>query len=205
MVNKKHEHEEDQDDIEVTNDMTEMNEPDLEEVEEKEGNVIKTLREKLKHAEAEKRSALEEMQRSKADFLNAKRRLEEERLRDRERAIIGHLERILPLCDSFQVAMANKEVWDKVDEKWRKGVEGIYTQLQGLLTSYNVQIEDPTGQHFDPHLHEALSTVPVPDKKHHDTVVSVIQMGYKLTKNDGETELIRPARVVIGVYEEDEK
>jgi molecular chaperone GrpE len=203
MVNKKNENTEDQDDIDITNNEdVEMIELDLEDLEIKEENVIKSLREKLKACEASKRTILEETQLAKADFLNARRRLEDERLRDRERAVISHVERILPLCDSFQVAMSNKEVWDSMDEKWRKGIEGIYTQLQNILTSYNVKEESPVGESFDPHLHEALSTTPVEEKDKHDTVMSVMQSGYKMTRNDDTTELIRPARVIIGAYEE---
>ena len=71
MVNKKHENK-DQDDLEITNDITEMIEPDLEEVEMREKDVISSLREKFKTCDAQKRELLEETQRIKADFLNAR-------------------------------------------------------------------------------------------------------------------------------------
>lgn len=197
MVNKKNK-EVDQDDVEITNDNTDINEPDIEEIEEQNNSFNNTLRDKLKVCEAEKREVMEEMQRTKADFLNAKKRLEEERKRDRERSTISHVEELIPLCDSFQVAMANKEVWEKADLNWRKGIEGIHSQLQNILSSYNVITIDPTGLVFDPHRHEALSTIPVTDKAQHEQVISVVQMGYELKKNDGTMELIRPARVLIG-------
>ena len=208
MVNKKHENEyedDNQEDVEVTNEELEMNEPDLEEVEAKEGNVIKTLREKLKTAETEKREALEEMQRAKADFLNAKRRLEEERVRDREKSKIKHVEELLPLCDSFQMAMSDKETWEKADGNWRKGIEGIHAQLQNLLTSYSVKAISPIGEKFDPYRHESLSTVPVENEEENDQVMQIIQTGYEMSKDNDETELIRPARVIIGIYEGGEK
>lgn len=200
MVNKKHENK-NQEDLEITNEDIEITEPDLEDVEAREVDIIKSLREKLKVCDQEKREILEETQRVKADFLNARKRLEEERLRDRERAVVGHIERILPLCDSFQMAMADKESWDKADANWRKGIEGIYSQLQSVLNSYNVKILNPMGQAFDPYKHEALSNVSVNDEKQHDKIISVIQVGYEIRKSDGATEVIRPARVAIGVYE----
>ena len=203
MVNKRQEKEENnsQDDVEITNDTTEIIEPDLEEVEEREKDIISSLKAKLKVCDQEKREILEETQRVKADFLNARRRLEEERLKDRERAVTNHVERLLPMCDSFQMAMADKEGWDKADANWRKGVEGIYSQLQSILNSYNVRIINPIGQTFDPYKHEALSNITVNDEKQHDKIISVIQMGYEIQRADGMIEIVRPARVAIGVYE----
>ncbi len=200
MVNKKHENK-NQEDLEITNEDTEITEPDLEEVEAREVDIIKSLREKFKVCDQEKREILEETQRTKADFLNARKRLEEERFKDRERAVISHVERLLPLCDSFQMAMADKEGWSKADANWRKGVEGIYSQLQSILNSYSVKVVNPVGEDFDPYKHEALSTLPVTDEKQHDKIMVVIQSGYEIQKNDGTTEMIRPARVAIGVYE----
>jgi molecular chaperone GrpE len=201
MVNKKH-NDTAQDDVEITSEDTDTHEPELEELEEKQDSFNNTLRDKLKACETEKREILEEAQRTKADFLNARKRLEEERKRDRERSTISHIEDLIPLCDSFQVAMGNKEVWEKADANWRKGIEGINAQLQNILAQNQVRSINPVGEAFNPHAHEALSTAPVTDKKAHDTVVAVIQMGYELTRGDGTTELIRPARVVIGEFTE---
>lgn len=201
MVNKRHD-ETEQDDIEFTTDTTDMNEPELSDVEENQKDIISSLKKKLKHAEEEKRTILEDMQREKADFLNARKRLEEERLRDRQRSTMNHIEELIPLCDSFEMAMSDKAVWEKADANWRKGIEGIYGQLERLLTSYKVKRVHPLGQSFNPHQHEALSMTPVTDHDKHDTVIQVIQSGYEITHPDGTNELIRPARVAIGVFEE---
>lgn len=188
---------------EITTERNEVENEDLslEEIEVEEENKLKSLREKLKRCDAEKKAILEETQGIKADFLNARRRLEEEKKRDRELAKIDFLERLLPLCDSFYMAMSNREVWNKVDESWRKGIEGINSQLQGILTDYSVKTLNPQGEEFDHNKHEALSTVPVTDKKEQDKVQVVIQMGYEMTGSDGRLILIRPARVIIGALE----
>jgi len=190
-----------QDDVEITNEEMEINEPELEELEEKQGTFNNTLRDKLRACEAEKKDLLEESGRAKADFLNARRRLEEDRKRDRERVTIEHIESLIPLCDSFSVAMSNKEVWEKADENWRRGIEGIYAQLNNILTQHQVITTIPLGEVFNPRQHEALSTTPTDDKDQHDQIISVVQNGFTLRRTDGSTELIRPARVVIGVYE----
>jgi molecular chaperone GrpE len=201
MVNKK---DKDilQDDFEITTDEQEILEPELEELEKKQTGFNNTLRDKLKACEAEKREILEEAQRAKADFLNARRRLEEERRKDKDRYTIEHIESLIPLCDSFQLAMANKEVWEKADSNWRKGIEGINSQLQNILSANQIFTVNPIGKPFDPNQHEAISTIAVDTSSEHDSIVAVVQMGYELRRSDSTTELIRPARVVIGVFEQ---
>ncbi|MBY0538167.1 nucleotide exchange factor GrpE [Patescibacteria group bacterium] len=190
-----------QDDLEITNDTdtTETHDPELYEIENDEDNKLKTLKTKLKESEEKNRNLLEELQRSKADFLNGKRRLEEDRIRDKARLTISHVEKLLPLCDSFYLAMLDKETWAKADEKWRKGVEGILSQLNSVLSGYKVTSFDPTGLEFDHNRHEALAQVPVTDETQNNKVLSVIQQGYEIDV-DGNKELIRPARVTVGEY-----
>ncbi len=172
-------------------------EPELEDIESTSSNKLKDLRDKLKTCESEKRDHLEQLQRAKADFLNARKRLDEERVRDRERIIEGHVIELLPLYDSFSMAMSNQAAWEAVDKNWRVGVEGIFAQLQSLLQSYQVTTINPLGAHFDPIEHEAVGSEPVTDAAQHDTVVKVIQPGFKRTK-DGTSAIIRPARVIVG-------
>ncbi|MAQ59363.1 nucleotide exchange factor GrpE [bacterium] len=173
---------------------------ELEDIEDRATDKIKQLRKKLETALEEKQKLQDELQRAKADFLNARRRLEEERVRDRVRNKKHFVEDLLPLCDSFQMAMNNTEAWEKADVSWRKGVEGINAQLQNILKEYGVSAINPAGEAFDPNRHEAVGTETVTDKKLDDTVVSVMQSGYEITL-DGNTEIIRPARVTTGQYE----
>lgn len=200
MVNKNN-IDEVQDDIEIEADtvQTDMTDPELSEIEDAEENKLKTLKVKLKEADEKNRDLHEELQRTKADFLNARKRLEEERQRDKARQTINHIERLLPLCDSFYLAMLDKEAWAQADEKWRKGVEGILSQLTSVLVSYNVTSYDPTGEIFDHARHEALSMVPVTDESQNNKIISVIQLGYEIKQGD-DVELIRPARVAVGEF-----
>src|SRR5690606_18894440 len=119
-----------------------------------------------------KRQLRDELQRARADFLNAKRRIEEERAHDRLRSKKQHIEELLPLCDSFHMAMNDKETWEKADKAWRTGIEGIYALLLRILKEAGVQVIDPLGEAFDPNKHEAVGTEVVNDKKMEDTVVS---------------------------------
>ncbi len=162
---------------------------------------MKQLRQKLAKCDEEKRQILEDAAREKADFLNARRRLEGERAQDKIRFTKKHVEALLPLSDSFEMARSDKGAWESASENWRKGIEGIHTQLQQLLTSYGVSGIDADGANFDPYKHEAISTTPVTDKKLDHKVIHVLQNGYEI-KVDDTMEVIRPARVTTGVYSE---
>ena len=166
---------------------TDSFEPELEDIEEATGEKLKKLRDKLKACDEEKRQILEDLQRSKADFLNGRKRLEEQLERDRERITTKHIEELLPLKDSFDMAMQD-ESWLDADEKWRKGIEGIYAQLETVLKNNGVSEIEALGQEFNPHEHEAVSH----DGEGH-TVTAVLQKGYRVG-----TTIIRPARVAVG-------
>lgn len=165
---------------------------DLEDEEEQLGDKLKSMRKKLVACEADKQKYLEDLQRTRADFLNSRRRLEEQVARDKERATDKILVELLTLADSFDIAMSDKE-WASVDAKWRSGVEAIQATLASLLRQYQVVSEDPVGTPFNPEEHEAVLNTPVTDKAQIDTIIAVLQKGYR--RGD---HIIRPARVVVG-------
>ncbi len=169
-----------------------QDEIELETAEELSGNKLKELREKLKVCEEEKRQHLEDLQRAKADFLNSRRRLEEQLARDRERAKDGILEELLTLSDSFETALADPRFGD-ADEQWRTGIEAIYAKLVGVLKGNGVEPIEALGKPFDPAEHEAVSSITVENSGHEETVVAVLQKGWKR----GET-VLRPAKVTVG-------
>lgn len=194
-------HNDEQDiDLEVTNEELDMEEPELIDVEERGVDKIKKLKETIDRLEDEKKQLLDESQRAKADFLNARRRLEDERLKDRFRSQKQHVLELLPLCDSFQMAMSDQAAWEKADAAWRTGIERIHTQLLNILATYGVTLIDPTGDEFNPHKHEAVGTEVVTNNKQVDTIITVVQKGYEMKHGDT-TELIRPARVTTGIIE----
>ncbi len=164
------------------------------EEEESMGTKLKNLREKLSACEDEKRNHLEEIQKIRADFLNSRRRLEEQLALDKERATDKILYELLNLVDSFDTAMIDKELWETIDKKWRIGIEGIHAKLLALLKSNNVIPTDPTGLQFNPAEHEAVSNANVNDDAQVDTIIAVLQKGFK--RNDS---VMRPAKVVVGV------
>ena len=163
--------------------------------EESAAETIKKLREKLKATEAERMEYLTGWQRAKADLINARKRDEEDRKEFIKFANERLIEGIVPVLESFELAMGNKEAWEKADKNWRMGVEYIYSQLKKALEDSGLTELKPLNQKFDHGLHEAASYEPVTDEKLDHVITKVIQNGYFLNG-----KLMRPAKVIVGEF-----
>lgn len=155
-------------------------------------DVVKKLREDLKKAREEKQEYLTGWQRAKADYVNLERSEETKRKELRAHITAGFVEDLLPTLDSFDMAFANKEAWEKVDANWRAGVEYIYQQLVRTVEDYGVKKVGVLGEVFNPTLHEAIEMVPTEQEDQDHTIASVIQYGYIAGER-----IIRPARVKV--------
>jgi molecular chaperone GrpE len=167
---------------------------DLDVVEEEElsKDRIEKLRQRLKTCEHERLKNLEGWQRTQADFLNLKRRSEEGAFEMREYTLMRHIEKLLPLLDSFGLATAGTS-WDRADAQLKKGFEQIKSQFESLLNEYGVEVIAPGRVPFNPSFHEALSERDVEDSAEDGVVQELVQPGYAIGKR-----VIRPARVTVG-------
>ncbi len=156
--------------------------------------VLKKLREKLRKCEVEKKEYLDGWQRMRADFTNARKDEEARRGELIKFASEGLVEDLLPVLDSFGMAFANKEAWEKIDANWRKGVEYIHSQMLSVLESRGLTEIGAVGEKVDPRLHIAVEGIPVDDVSKVDTVIEVMQKGYRL-----HSKVIRPANVKGGI------
>ncbi len=152
---------------------------------------LKTLRRELREVQKERDENLAGWQRSKADLVNFRRTVDNDRARDDARAQ-GRLARgIIPALDSFDQARST-ETWGAVDKEWRNGVEKIHDQLvQGLATAGLTSFGE-VGDAFDPKVHECMSIVHASDESKDHSVATVLLRGYRI---DG--EVVRPAKVVV--------
>ncbi|HET6570277.1 MAG TPA: nucleotide exchange factor GrpE, partial [Solirubrobacterales bacterium] len=71
------------------------------------------------------------------------------------------------------------------------GVILVFRSLRESLNKHGIEVVEPSGEKFDPQVHEALS-MQAADGVESGTVVETMQKGYRL----GE-QLLRPARVVV--------
>ncbi|MEN9614563.1 MAG: hypothetical protein RLZZ347_870 [Candidatus Parcubacteria bacterium] len=154
---------------------------------------LKDLREKLKKSDAQKLEYLTGWQRDKAEFVNARKRDQE-----RQKELVKYANEelildILPVLDSFEMAKANKEAWEKADKNWRVGIEYIQSQILAILQKNGLTELNPIGADYSPLEQEAIEMVSTEDKDQDGKVVAVINKGYKLGDR-----VIRPPKVKVG-------
>jgi molecular chaperone GrpE len=155
-------------------------------------DIVKKLREDLKTARKEKEEYLTGWQRAKADYVNLQKD-SDAKYKELRTMVTGNMvEDLLPVLDSFNMAMGNKEAWEKVDANWRNGVEYIHQQFLRVLADNNVTALDQVDVIFDPMLHESIETIPTEDESKDHKIAQVVQTGYKISE-----KVIRPARVKV--------
>ena len=126
-----------------------------------------------------------------ADFENFKKRAARERDEVRRSATESVLGRLLPVLDTFEMAMQAASQPNTNLDSLRAGVAMIQGQLRNTVADYGVEEIDAVGKPFDPSLHEALSqqeTTEVADGH----VISQNRKGYRM-----KDRLLRPAAVVV--------
>ena len=165
-----------------------------EEVNSLQGDPVKKLKKAkadLKQCQVEKQEYLDGWQRAKADLVNLNKE-SETRLRERiEREKMGLFESVLPVLDSFDMAMQG-DAWHKVDSNWRVGVEQIHAQLVGVIMNLGITtIEPKEGETYNASLHEPVDVKPTESEKD-GSIAAITQRGYRY--NDA---IIRPAKVII--------
>jgi molecular chaperone GrpE len=158
-------------------------------------DTVKKLREKLKKSEAERLEYLTGWQRAKADLINARKRDEADRLEFIKFANERLVDGLIPVLDSFELAMNNKEAWEKADKNWRVGVESIAGQLKKALSDAGLEEVNPIGQKFDPMRDEAASYEPVDSEDKNHVIQGLLQKGYNLNGRP-----MRPAKVKVGEW-----
>ena len=133
----------------------------------------------------------DQLVRTVADMENFKKRAARERQDAVKYANEALLERIIPVLDNFDAALAAANAPNTSVESLQSGVNMIQQQLKSAMNEAGLEEIDATGKTFDPNLHEAISqqeTADVPEGQ----VVQQVRKGYKLRER-----LLRPASVIV--------
>jgi molecular chaperone GrpE len=141
----------------------------------------------LAAAEAQRDEYLELARRTQADFENYRKRAAKDLAAAGTRAKLGLVRDLLPVLDNLERALESADSEDGLAE----GVRLVLSDLRGVLAREGIEAVEPSGERFDPTVHEALSTRPE-DGADPGVVLDVVQKGYRM--ND---TVIRPARVVV--------
>ncbi|MDO4912309.1 MAG: nucleotide exchange factor GrpE [Lactobacillus sp.] len=159
--------------------------------EEKKVDPVKELTEKVAELTKERDELENKYLRSQAEIQNAQKRYtkEREQLIKYESQKLGS--EILPAVDNLERALA-VEVDDEAAKQLKKGVEMTLELLVKSLKDQQIEEISASGEKFDPALHQAVQTIEATDEHPKDTVVQVLQKGYRY-----KDRTLRPAMVVV--------
>jgi len=144
-------------------------------------------------AEEQRRKAetyLDLAQRSQADFLNYKRRTEQDRERTVKDANAALLTQLLPVLDDLQRAVESVPS-ELAGNAWAAGVGLIGQKLSQILDRQGLEKIGAEGEPFDPRVHEAVAYQEHPNYDE-GQVAQVYSAGYRL-----HDRVLRPAQVVV--------
>jgi len=142
----------------------------------------------LTEAKAKADEYLAGWQRSQADFINFKRRAEQEKEETIKYANTELLIRLLPVLDDLELAFTAIPAGHS-HTGWVKGIKLVERKLKNFLETLNLTEIEPVGKPFDPNLHDAVMQAEGAE----GVVLQEFQKGYKLGDR-----VIRPSKVSVG-------
>jgi len=153
---------------------------------------VAALKQALAEEKARADSNLAGWQRAQADFINYKRRAEQEKGEIGQWANSMLVLALLPVLDDLERALA--AIHDELaGVSWVDGIRLIERKLRATLEAQGLSEIKALGEPFDPNLHEAV----MQSKGKNGIVVEELQKGYKFRN-----QVIRAAKVAVGGGEE---
>jgi molecular chaperone GrpE len=154
---------------------------------EAEATPVANAGELLRQAELKAQEHHEAWLRARAEADNIRKRSQIELANAYKYAVESMATELLPVKDSLEATLAADAV---ALESLRSGVDLTLKQLNTAFEKVNLKEINPVGEKFDPHQHQAISMLP--SEKEPNTVINVLQKGYKL-----HDRVIRPALVTV--------
>ena len=130
------------------------------------------------------------LQRVQADFVNFRRRSEDEREELHKFLNASLISKLLPVLDELDMAIDHAS-GASPDAAWIEGVRLIERKLHVLLESEGVTLIKAEGQTFDPSEHEAIGFRETAEHEE-GHVVEVTRQGYKVNGR-----VLRAAQVIL--------
>lgn len=145
----------------------------------------------LRDSAAKATQYYEQWLRTSADLENYKKRAARERQEAIKFANEALLEKLIPVLDNFEMALAAANAPNTSVQSLQAGTNMIQQQLKTALADAGLQEIEANGKPFDPNLHEAISQQETGDAPE-GQVLQQVRKGYKLRER-----LLRPASVVV--------
>ena len=156
---------------------------------EKKDSVDDRISKKVSDTYAENELLQTKYLRALADLDNLRKRSIREREEAVNRTRSQLVEDLLPAIDAFKLGLNEASKVDP-DGPVFSGFNMAVNQLESIMAEYGLVTLDPTGEAFDPSLHDAIRHEESDSED--GTVLQTIRLGFRL----GET-LLRPASVVV--------
>jgi molecular chaperone GrpE len=166
----------------------EQPEPVTPEMPEEKASAAEDLQEALAAEKAKTAEYLAGWQRAQADFINYKRRCEQEKEDIIKYGNAAFINKILPVLDDFELAFSHVPGGEH-RASWWKGMKALERKLKTFLDGEGLTEIKALGEPFDPNVHEALMQA----EGDEGIVVQEFQKGYKLNGR-----VIRHSKVAVG-------
>lgn len=134
-----------------------------------------------------------DLQRTRADFENYRKRVESEKTAARESGQASTILKLLPVIDNIERAIAYTPEELK-DNKWVQSVAGLVKNLEKSLENLNLKrIDASKGTEFNPELHEAIQ-VDEDAVGEKEVIAEELQAGYTLAGRPIRHAMVRVTR-----------
>lgn len=121
-----------------------------------------------------------DLQRTRADFENYRKRMDAEKVAARENGKASAILQLLPIIDTIERAVHHMPA-ELADNKWAQGISGLTKNLEKTLTSLNLtHIVAVPGTAFNPEFHEAVQ-FDEDSEGDHEVIAEELQSGYLLS------------------------
>ena len=152
---------------------------------------IDDLATQLEEAQQSAKDNWDKLLRSQAEMENLKRRTSKDLENAHKFVLDGFVKALLDVKDSLSMGIKSATGESATLEHTIEGLELTNKVFNSTLEKFGVETVDPKGEKFNPELHEAVTMIPMPDKKS-NTVLEVVQVGFTLNGR-----LVRPAMVIV--------
>lgn len=149
------------------------------------------LQTQLEEAQQSAKNNWDKVLRAQAEMENLKRRNAKDLENAHKFALDGFVKALLEVKDSLSMGLKTANEENATIESVIEGLEMTDKVFLSTMEKFGVESINPENEPFNPELHEAVTMLPMPDKKS-NTVLEVVQIGFTLNGR-----LVRPAMVIV--------
>ncbi|MDD4915830.1 MAG: nucleotide exchange factor GrpE [Methylococcales bacterium] len=167
-----------------------------ESVAENRADTVESLQQALAEARQQAAANLDRAIRVQAEMENLKKRVQKDLDDERKYGLTKIARELLSVVDSLELGLRAATGDSPEVVRLREGSELTIKQFEAVFSKFNIEAIDPTGQPFNPELHQAMAMQPSATVEP-GMVITSYQKGYILNGR-----LLRPAMVVVAKAED---